>query len=77
MGFVSLENIIQGNGDEKAVPVYSDGQSLKVWDNAKYGRIVDRFEEGGTKYVHVMFDHPDNPPSNNTVYLYLAPENNG
>lgn len=55
-------------------PVFAeDGDDLKVYDKPKYSRIVDRYQEDGVRYVVVMFDHPDNPPSNSTRYLYLAP----
>lgn len=48
--------------------------SLKVWDGAKYGSVVDKFSKNFVDYVIVMFNHPNNPPSNQVRYLYLAPE---
>lgn len=50
------------------------GREIKVWDNAPYGQIIDRFTKNYIDYVIVMFDHPHNPPSNNIEYIYLAPE---
>ncbi len=60
--------------DDAVVPVYGPGgRELKVYDSPKYARIVERFQEDGVRYVIVMFNHPSNPPSNDTRYLYLAP----
>lgn len=53
--------------------VVMDGQNVRVWDGAKYGKIVDRFNKNEVNYVIVMFDAPGNPPSNSKRYVYLAP----
>ena len=67
-GAKSLEELLS-----RTVAVVEPGtENLKTWDGAKYGKIVDRFTSNYINYVIVMFDHPGNPPSNQTRYLYLA-----
>lgn len=45
---------------------------FEVWDNQPGGRVVERWQEDGVKYVGVEFKH-----SPGVIYTYLAKENNG
>jgi hypothetical protein len=47
----------------------------KVWNNAKYGQVIDSFSQDAVQYVIVKFNAPGNPPppSNDIEYIYLAP----
>lgn len=67
---------IRGSEDDIVPALTSDGKTLKTWDSSayKYGRVVDKFTKNYVDYVIVMFNHPDDPPSNYVRYLYLAPE---
>lgn len=53
--------------------VLDEYQEIKVWDFAKYGKVIDSFSKNYVDYVIVMFDHPGNPPSNSIQYIYRAP----
>lgn len=52
---VSVEDLLNGNGDE-----------ILVWDNQPGGRVVKRWQENGVKYVGVEFEN-----SPGEVYTYL------
>jgi len=74
----NVDDIISGQStdikDEAAArgaKIMYNGREIKVWDHAKYGKIIDRFSKNYINYVIVMFNHPDNPPSNSTQYIYL------
>lgn len=60
---VTLDDILNDTVPEEPASPHGD---LKVWDNQPGGKVVDRYQENGIKYVWVEFE---NSPGERYLYL--------
>lgn len=70
-----IKELKPGDKYYSAIVIFeADSNEIRVWQGSPKAKVVDEFTKNGVDYVIVMFDAPGNPPSNNTRYLYRAPQ---